>query len=211
LPFLAFPAPGPSDRLVLCPSSLLAFGNVPAPSTHCAEDTTLGYPLAKTFEQTLLRFSRFQLNSHSASITPSCTLLQRQKKARLLASSHAMRVEPSFPNISHLGKIWCPVQDNGPLPPPEEVWNMRAVNLVHCEPLKRSSRSGGHRPFAKLWVSQSAGRSFSPAPPVIIIPYLTVLVNRLWKRRRRPTENTSNSTLPAQSRLVSAKPECPPE
>ena len=52
-----------------------------------------------------------------------------------------MRVEPSFPNVSRLGgKIWCPVQDNelivsfSPLPPPDEVWNMRAANLVHCDP-----------------------------------------------------------------------------
>jgi hypothetical protein len=54
--------------------------------------------------------------------------LQRQKKTRLLASSHAMRVKPSFPNASRLsGKIWCPVQDNelivnfSPLPPPDEM------------------------------------------------------------------------------------------
>jgi hypothetical protein len=53
---------------------------------------------------------------------------EKQKKARLLASSHAMRVKPSFPNVSRFdGKIWCPVRDNelivsfSPLPPPDEM------------------------------------------------------------------------------------------
>ena len=197
MPFLAFLASGPSDRLGLCPPSLFAFGNVPAPFTHLAEDTTLGYPLAKASEQTLLRFSWFQLNSHSAFTLLTCILLpaiklwnpaflQRQKKSRLLASSHAMRVEPSFPNVSRLdGKIWCPVQDNelivnfSPLPPPGEMCEVcRQPALPIMLPFK-GPRSGGHRPFTRLWVSQNTGRSFSDAPPLTIIPYLTVLVNKL--------------------------------